>query len=137
MLTVSSDDTSSMKICLDTEIVCNLIDSRQLTENLFAFPSHDPAGVDNLPTVYHYSWIDINRKIRTYKNYWSKHWQSLYDIKQDDTPENNMFFDKSWSDVTENETNEMAKKLSDDLGGWIFHRKVDFSNPTPWIEWKK
>ena len=48
--------------------------------------------VDSLPTVHHYSWFNIERKIKTYKNYWSSHWQSLYDIKQEDTSENNMFF---------------------------------------------
>ena len=37
-------------------------------------------AIETLPTVHHYSWIDIPRKIRTYRDYWSKHWQSLYDI---------------------------------------------------------
>ena len=48
------------------------------------------SAVENLPGVHHYSWFDLERKINTYKNYWSKHWQSLYNIEQDDTPENNM-----------------------------------------------
>ena len=48
--------------------------------------------VDSLPVVHHYSWFDIARKIRTYRDYWSKHWQSLYDIRQDDTAENNINF---------------------------------------------
>jgi glycosyltransferase involved in cell wall biosynthesis len=86
---------------------------------------------ESLPCVYHYSWFDLKRKIRTYRDYWSKHWQSLYDIKQDDTPENNMFFDKSWSDVSEEEIDKLSVKLSEEMGGWIFHSKVDFSKPTP------
>lgn len=89
--------------------------------------------VENLPGVHHYSWIDLERKIKTYKNYWSKHWQSLYNIKQGDTPENNMFFDKSWSEVTSQEIKEMAKNLKEKMGGWIFHSKVDFEKPTPYI----
>jgi glycosyltransferase involved in cell wall biosynthesis len=89
--------------------------------------------VENLPGVHHYSWINLERKIKTYKNYWSKHWQSLYDIKQDDTPENNMFFDKSWEDVSNQEIEEMAKELKEKMGGWIFHSKVDFNKPTPHI----
>ena len=87
--------------------------------------------LDQIPGVQHYSWFNIERKIKTYKNYWSKHWQSLYDIVQDDTPENNMFFNKSWRDVTDKEVSSLAKKLSDEMGGWIFHSKVDFDKPTP------
>ncbi|MDB4337428.1 glycosyltransferase [bacterium] len=90
-------------------------------------------ALTQLPAVQHYSWFNIARKIRTYKNYWSKHWQSLYDISQDDTAENNMFFNKSWSEVTEEELDSQAQKLSDELGGWIFHEKVNFDNPTPHI----
>lgn len=112
------------------------------TENLKRHAQNDPtareqyvawfsAAVKNLPTIYHYSWFDISRKIKTYKNYWSRHWQSMYNIVQDDTPENNMFFDKTWEDVTEEEIKDLAIKLEKDLGGWIFHRKIDWSTPTP------
>ena len=87
-----------------------------------------------LPSVIHYSWYDIERKIGTYKNYWSKHWQSLYDIQQEDTVENNMFFNKTWSDVTSENIKEMAQRLEDEMGGWIFHSKVDFEKPTPCLE---
>ena len=44
-----------------------------------------------------------------------------------------MFFNKAWKDVTEEEINEMSDKLEREMGGWIFHRKVDFSKPTPSI----
>lgn len=84
-----------------------------------------------LPTVYHHSWLDISRKIKTYKGYWQKHWESLYDIKMEDTAENNMFFDKPWSEVTDEEIESLAKKLSEDTGGHIFHSKIDWNNPTP------
>jgi glycosyltransferase involved in cell wall biosynthesis len=90
-------------------------------------------AVEMLPSVHHYSWIDIPRKIRTYKNYWSQHWQSLYDIKQEDISENNMFFDKSWSEVTDAEIDKLGSKLSKEMGGWIFHSKVDFNLKTPHI----
>ena len=93
--------------------------------------------VNQLPGVYHYSWYDIKRKIYTYKNYWSKHWTSLFNKTIDDIPENNMFFDKSWKDVTENEIIDLAIKMENELGGWIFHSKIDFSKPTPWIEIKR
>jgi glycosyltransferase involved in cell wall biosynthesis len=90
--------------------------------------------VSSLPTVHHYSWFNIERKIKTYKNYWQKHWESLYDIKQEDTPENNMFFNTAWSDVSDSDISEMAKKLSSEMGGWVFHSKVDFDKPTPHIK---
>jgi len=89
--------------------------------------------VNLLPAVKHYSWMDINRKIKTYKNYWQKHWESLYNIKQEDTAENNMFFDKPWSEVSEKEITEMAEMLKQKTGGHVFHSKVDFNNPTPSI----
>jgi glycosyltransferase involved in cell wall biosynthesis len=93
--------------------------------------------IDSLPAVFHYSWFDISRKIRTYRDYWSKHWQSLYNVIQDDTPENNMFFDKKWEDVSEQEIESLSKKLENELGGWIFHSKVSFENKTPHIEISK
>jgi len=89
--------------------------------------------VENLPGVHHYSWMDLERKIKTYKNYWSKHWQSMYNISQEDTPENNMFFNKKWEDVTDEEIKDLAKKLKDKMGGWIFHNRVDFEKPTPHV----
>ena len=77
-----------------------------------------------LPSVLHYSWFDLERKIKTYKNYWSRHWESLYNIPQNDTAENNMFFNKPWAQVTDQEINELANKL-EEIGGWIWHRKWD------------
>ena len=91
------------------------------------------AVTGQLPSIYHYSWFDIKRKINTYKNYWSKHWQSLYNIEQEDTSENNMFFDKPWSEVSKREITNLSKKLSKNMGGWIFHTKIDFSAKTPHI----
>lgn len=89
------------------------------------------AVVQNLPGVYHYSWFNLPRKIRTYKNYWTRHWQSMYNIKQEDTAENNMFFDKTWSEVSDVEIDQIAARLEQEMGGWIFHRKIDWNNPTP------
>ena len=84
-----------------------------------------------LPSTYHYSWFDLERKIRTYRDYWSQHWQSLYNIPQEDTAENNMFFDKAWCDVTDEDITQLALELGEKMGGWVFHNKVDFSKPTP------
>jgi len=92
---------------------------------------------NTLPGVHHYSWYDLDRKIKTYRDYWSKHWQSLYDIEQEDTPENNMFFDAAWADVTDEDILKLSARLRDEMGGWIFHNKVDFSHPTPHITLQK
>ena len=87
--------------------------------------------VELMPCVYHYSWYDIERKIKTYKNFWQKHWESLYNIKQEDTAENNMFFNKSWSDVTDEEIKILAERLTKEMGGWVFHSKIDFNQKYP------
>ena len=36
-------------------------------------------------------------------------------------------------EVKESEISELASQLESELGGWIFHRKVDFNQKTPWI----
>lgn len=89
--------------------------------------------VKNLPGVHHYSWFNIERKIRSYQNYWARFWESMYNIKQEDTVENNMFFDKPWSEVTDEDIEDMAARLEDELGGWIFHRKVNWDAKIPHI----
>ena len=89
--------------------------------------------VNLLPCVEHFSWMDIERKIVTYQNYWQKHWESLYDIKQEDTAENNMFFDKPWSEVNKEEIKELAENLTSKTGGHVFHSKIDWKNTTPSI----
>lgn len=89
--------------------------------------------VENLPGVHHYSWYDIERKIHTYKNYWSKHWTALFNQVQDDTAENNKFFGRPWSEVSDSDIKDLATKMKNELGGWIFHSLVDFSRPTPSI----
>lgn len=105
-------------------------------EALQAYQQWLQNSVNLLPSVRHYSWMDISRKIKTYRNYWQKHWESLYDIKQEDTAENNMFFDKPWAEVTDGEIDELASRLAKETGGHVFHTKVDWSNPTPSIKVK-
>ncbi len=92
----------------------------------------------NIPTVTHESWKDIKRKIKVYKNTWSWHWMDLYNVKIEDTSENNMFFNKKWSDVSDKDIEILALELENKMGGWIFHSKLpDFINDetkrTPWI----
>ena len=88
---------------------------------------------NNVVTVYHTSWLDLERKIKLYKKFWSKFWQSQYNTPQEDTPENNMFFDKSWSEVSDNDIKKLAFKLKNKMGGWIFHEKINWDASTPHI----
>ena len=90
--------------------------------------------VENMPTLHHYSWYSIKRKINDYKLLWGKHWNELFGENADDTPENNIMFDKPWSEVTENDMVELATLYEKELGGWIFHKPVDWSNKTTWIQ---
>ena len=43
-------------------------------------------------------------------------------------------FDKPWSEVTEEDIENLGNRLADELGGWIFHEKVDFSYKIPHIQ---
>jgi hypothetical protein len=45
-----------------------------------------------------------------------------------------MFFDKCWTDISDDDITVMSKKLSSELGGWVFHSKVDFTKPTPHLK---
>ena len=101
-----------------------------LNTDTIAYENYMNQVVDQLPGVHHYSWFDLKRKVLSYKNFWSKHWASLYNKTIEDVPENNMFFDKPWAEVTEEEVNDMAERMKEEMGGWIFHRKIDWSQKT-------
>lgn len=79
--------------------------------------------IENLPGVYHYSWYDISKKMRLYKGYWTRHWNSLYNKSMEDTADTNMMFDFPWSSVTDEMIEERAAALKNGTGGWIWHSK--------------
>lgn len=81
--------------------------------------------VENLPGVHHYSWYDMKRKIRTYRDFWTKFWNSLYDGDLSDNEQTNMMFDLPWSKVSEEMIDQKARELSEKTGGWIWHKKWD------------
>jgi hypothetical protein len=89
--------------------------------------------VDNLPGVFHYSWFDIERKIKLYKNYWTKHWESLYGKTYVDNAESNMMFDVPWSQVTDEMIKDRARLLAEEIGGWVWHKKWDGKQKTSHI----
>jgi glycosyltransferase involved in cell wall biosynthesis len=88
-------------------------------------------AMSSIPTVYHYSWFDIRRKITLYRDYWTQHWQSLYGEKIEDTAEKNMFFDKSWAEVTDEDIENLAIDLENKTCGWVFHSKFNPDMPSP------
>lgn len=104
-------------------------------EGMLAFQSWFNNVVENIPGVFHFSWFDLERKIHTYKNYWTSHWESLMGEKYSDTSESNMFFDLPWSEVTDEMIQEKAKELQK-IGGWIWHKKWR-GQKTPWLTMKK
>jgi hypothetical protein len=48
-----------------------------------------------------------------------------------------MFFHKKWKDVNNDEIKKLADKLEKEMGGWIFHQKIDFNRKTPWLNFTK
>ena len=101
---------------------------------LKAYENWIQQAIQNLPTVYHYSWYDIERKITSYKTHWGKFWKSMYNLDTQDIAENNVCFNKPWSEVTEDDIKVLAQRLEEEKGGHIFHQKVDWSVRVPWIE---
>lgn len=90
-------------------------------------------AVSSIPGVFHYSWYDLPRKVRLYRDYWQNHWNALWDKDTADTAENNMFFEVPWSDVTDEMIIDRTQQMKSELGGWIFHRKWDGKAKTPHI----
>lgn len=87
-----------------------------------------------LPGVFHYSWYDLPRKIKLYRDYWQNHWNALWDKDTSDTAENNLMFGVPWKDVTDEMIETRAAEMKDKLGGWIWHRAWDGKQTTPHIK---
>ena len=104
-----------------------------LNNNSYAYQNILNQIVDGMPTLHHYSWYSIKRKINDYRLLWGRHWNELFGKSSEDTAENNIMFDKPWSEVTDEDMNQLADKYEHELGGWIFHQPVDWNRKTPWI----
>lgn len=90
------------------------------------------SAIDWLPSVFHYSWYDISRKMKLYRDYWQSHWNSISGKNNEDTAENNMMFDVPWSEVTDEMIEERAKEFKEKMSGNVWHKKWDGRN-TPGI----
>jgi glycosyltransferase involved in cell wall biosynthesis len=106
-------------------------------EALKAYQVWFNSAISQLPGVYHYSWFDIERKIKLYKKFWTRHWESLSGKKYEDTADTNMMFDVPWSEVTDEMITSRAKELADKLGGWIWHKKWNGTAVTPYMTIEK
>jgi ADP-heptose:LPS heptosyltransferase/glycosyltransferase involved in cell wall biosynthesis len=97
---------------------------------------HNETILKNLPSVYHYSWADLPRKIRNFRDFWNDMWGSLYG---DEKPEQRFFPGRDLSTVTEEEIQVEAKKMKDQGGehgpGILF--KLTHTNPAVMEEWLK
>ncbi len=82
--------------------------------------------LDELPFVLHVSWLDLKRKIRHYKKFWHKYQISMYNLSLADTAENNVMYNKPWSEVTEADIAEKEIELKR-IGPRSFHHKIDYS----------
>jgi len=80
--------------------------------------------VNELPTIYHFSWWSVREKINKYEKYWNAHWLSLYNEKK---PEgwNPFFLERKISEVSEEDKLELARKLELETSGHIFHTAWD------------
>jgi len=76
-----------------------------------------------LPAVHHYSWFNIERKIRNYRTFWNASWKSLYNEDRDER-KNPFFLGLTWAEITDEMIKEKAQMLEEGCAGHVFH--------TPW-----
>ena len=81
-------------------------------------------ALDLLPSVLHVSWLNLKRKIEHYRDFWPKFHQSMYNLPKLDAPENNVMFNKPWSQVSDSDIELKAIEL-DKLGPRSFHHKLN------------
>jgi len=67
-----------------------------------------------LPSIFHYSWVDLPRKIRTFKSFWNKCWSNLYN---DESP-----LDRFPDVKTEDDVLDKARRLRDGESDKLINR---------------
>lgn len=76
--------------------------------------------IEQLPTIFHTSWLSIEKKIHMYKSFWNSSWQSLYGNEKTSV---NPFFDVPFDKVDDDMVKQKAKELREGTCGHIFHTK--------------
>lgn len=79
-----------------------------------------------LPGVHHYSWFNIERKIRNFRTFWNASWKSLYNEDRDERG-NPFFPGLTWAEITDEMIKDKALELEQGTGGHVFHRPWDGS----------
>jgi hypothetical protein len=97
-----------------------------------------------LPAVHHYSWFNIERKIKNYRTFWTMFWKCMYNEDRDERG-NPFFHGLLWAEVTDDMIKEKALMLEAGTNGHVFHTpwdgsktngyKVDMGNPAIIKEW--
>jgi hypothetical protein len=72
--------------------------------------------------VFHYSWFNIERKIRNFRVFWNDSWKSLYNEDRDERS-NPFFPGLSWAEITDEMIAQRAEELETKTGGHIFHTR--------------
>lgn len=95
---------------------CDYINKTTGTSLPFSVASRHPF------CIWHLSWLDLKRKISHYKKHWRGFHNSMYNLNNEDTAENNVMFDKPWAEVSTDDISFMAMILSNN-GPRFFHSK--------------
>ena len=74
---------------------------------------------DKMPYIFHLSWWSVYQKMLKYKLFWNNSWNSLYGNQQ--PKDYNQFFNKSFTEITEQEMVIAALKIEEETSGHIFH----------------
>ena len=83
-------------------------------------------SLEELPGVFHYSWFNIERKIRNFRVFWNSSWKSLYNEDRDERA-NPFFPGLTWAEVTDDMIRAKALELESKTGGHVFHVPWDGS----------
>ena len=107
---------------------CEIIRNKAINDKKFIKPLEQwfDSVLNEMPAVFHYSWFNIERKIKQYRMFWSDFWKAMYNLPAEEV--NNPFFpERKWSDITDDEIKESALWLESYTNGWIFHSPWDGS----------
>jgi ADP-heptose:LPS heptosyltransferase/glycosyltransferase involved in cell wall biosynthesis len=86
---------------------------------------------DELPSVYHYSWCDLERKVRNFKDFWDKCWSNLYN---EQNPVKR-FPDVNTNEDITNKANELKKQGGEHFSAPTF--KLNNAGPQNMLRWPK
>ncbi len=80
--------------------------------------------LERLPSVLHVSWLNLERKIQHYRQFWPRFHASMYNLPESDSPDLNVMFAKPWSAVSDADIRAKAQELLA-IGPRSFHKKID------------